>query len=179
MAAVLCPYGEPRGAAVYCKASGRTVNPLVLPCRSPNYPRCRFYVEAEKRREREAVIQPAGREGPSRVARWDAEESRRLADPLTTASLIMKASLEASGRLEASSLEELAEKLKTLTPPSGCFLVVAVSRGGEVFYMKSCEGLIVAAASQPRGPLDPERLESIVREVGGLSVAVYRVEGWS
>lgn len=176
MSAVLCPYGEPRGAAVYCKALGRTVNPLILPCRSPNYPRCRFYAEAEKKR-REAA-QPTERRALARTVRWDEAESRRLADPLVTARLLTNSSLEASGRLVASSLDELISKLKALAPSRGCFLVVGVSGGGEVFYMKACEGMIVAAASQARGPLGPEQLDSIVREVGGLSVAVYRVEEW-
>ncbi len=204
MAAVRCPYGEARGATVYCRAAGRTVNPLVMPCRSPNYPRCRFYREAEERRKAEAKAErppeparaeaaaggsaspkpaaaPGGGEAPARAAgaerRWDSEESRRLSDPLTVARLLVEARAEASGSVEASGIDEAERTLGAMAPGEGCFLVVA-SGGGETVYMKLCRGEIVAAASTSRGPLDPGGLESVLKALGRLSVVVYRVAGW-
>ena len=68
---IMCPYGEPRGAAVYCRVAGRVVNTFVFPCRSPRYTTCRFYREAEERKEREEAGEaprPAPTSGPGAAA---------------------------------------------------------------------------------------------------------------
>ncbi len=46
MPRIRCPQGEQRGAVVFCRAVNRPVNPLVLPCASPKYERCKFYKQA-------------------------------------------------------------------------------------------------------------------------------------
>ncbi|MCE4615447.1 MAG: hypothetical protein F7C09_00065 [Aeropyrum sp.] len=50
---IQCPYGERRGATVYCKIANRVVNALVFPCTSPRYASCKFYRQAEQRPEEE------------------------------------------------------------------------------------------------------------------------------
>jgi len=55
---VACPYAEKKGAAVYCRAAGRKVNPLAFPCFTDRYEKCRYYKQARAseapRREEEA-----------------------------------------------------------------------------------------------------------------------------
>lgn len=52
---VKCPYGERKGATVFCKLANKTVNILVFPCTSPRYVNCRFYKQAEKKPEERAA----------------------------------------------------------------------------------------------------------------------------
>lgn len=65
-----CPYAERRGALIYCKASGKTVNPLTFPCLSDRYTACRYYKEA-RAKAGEAAGKPtaaaAPRAAPARV----------------------------------------------------------------------------------------------------------------
>jgi len=65
---VPCPYAERRGAAVYCRAAGRKVNPLAFPCLTDRYERCRYYKppgEAGARgREAEEAARPRERGEP-------------------------------------------------------------------------------------------------------------------
>jgi hypothetical protein len=208
VAAVKCPYGEQRGFAVYCRAAGKLVNPLVMPCRSPNYAKCRFYAQAEERKRREEAPpaqpaasaggggEPQARESPQQAPpetqppeapqpggsqglldSWSMEESRRLADPINLARILVGASAVAAERLPAGGLSEFLEALGRLAGgTSGCLLAIASLPGGDV-YMKVCGGRIVASASRS-GPLEPGDLEKMLREAGGrVSVVLYSVEG--
>jgi hypothetical protein len=48
-----CPYAEKRGALVFCRATGKLVNPLAFPCLTDRYETCRFYKEAKAREAKE------------------------------------------------------------------------------------------------------------------------------
>jgi len=62
---VPCPYAERRGAAVYCRAAQRKVNPLAFPCLSDRYERCRYYKPPREAGESQAA-EAAGRAAPER-----------------------------------------------------------------------------------------------------------------
>lgn len=200
MTAIRCPYGERRGAAVYCKAAGRMVNPLVMPCRSPNYVRCRFYREARRkgREERagyreEAAAAPGGRgdvgEPPRPVASqgaldvpldWSEKESEELADPLTLAKILLEATPLTAGRIKAASLSEFMRAIagRTGVGSEGCYVAVItpLGGGGGELYLKICDGRLRASAARG-GPVKPEVVNASLRSMGEASVLVYRLPG--
>lgn len=206
MPPIRCPYGEKRGAAVYCKASGKVVNPLVMPCGSPNYVKCRFYREAKKK-EREERATPAEAEyteetpttspGRKDVAgeahppvasqptrdvplEWSEKESEELADPLTLAKILLESTPLSAGRIKATSLSELLRTIaeRTGVGPEGCYVVVLSPPGGGVgeLYLKICGGELRAGATRD-GPVKPEDVDAALRSVGEASVLVYKLPG--
>ena len=49
-----CPYAEKKGPIVYCKLTGKKVNPLAFPCLTNKYTRCKYYRKAgEVKRDEE------------------------------------------------------------------------------------------------------------------------------
>ncbi len=90
-----CPYAERKGFIVYCRLTGKHVNPLTRPCLSGDYTRCPDYREylarkgaaptPEAREARAAPIQ----QQPPRIEFRD-EYSAKLLDPIHLAVLIAR-----------------------------------------------------------------------------------------
>ena len=47
-----CPYAEKKGPIVICKVIGKKVNPLAFPCLTNKYQKCKYYKEAQAKKEK-------------------------------------------------------------------------------------------------------------------------------
>jgi len=186
MPRIRCPHGEQRGAVVYCRASSRVVNPLVLPCSSEKYEKCRYFkpvvaptimdermketiVEAELQSipEKKEVTPPA----TAKVS-WDEGESRALSDPAVVATIIINAQLVMATRMRVKSSRELSSKLSEISGwADRCYLVDAVV-SGEPVYMKFCRGVLVASA-RPGKVLAANELDDALSSSDRVKVVVY------
>ncbi len=158
---VRCPYGEARGSLVYCRVVGRTVNPLVMPCTSRRYERCRYYPKGEASREaRRAEEQATGARGQGEVV-IDPRESRRLLDPLETAKYLVAGRVARAVKLDFSGLDAVASIAAEVTggDPDTCVLVVIDV--GEEYLAKVCGSRVVGLASRS-SVASPEELNGYV-----------------
>ena len=177
--AVKCPYGEARGVAVYCRASGKMVNPLVMPCRSPAYTRCRFYQQAQARAS-EAKAHKKPEEAKAAVqaqepVEWSMEESRLLSDPIEMGRIIVSSRSVNLGKVTLSSIRELVELLRRRVGSEGCYVVVLTS-GGRELIVKVCGGKAMGASSGGSA-LSRAEAESILSSMGDALAIVYLPSG--
>ena len=75
-----CPYAERRGALVYCKVSGKTVNPIAYPCLGTKYDACPYYRQARQKAEAEEA-KPAAKPEAKPAAREARPPTARAARP--------------------------------------------------------------------------------------------------
>ncbi|MCE4619628.1 MAG: hypothetical protein F7C33_01245 [Desulfurococcales archaeon] len=52
-----CPYAEKKGPIVYCKLTGKKVNPLAFPCLTNKYTKCKYYRKASEEKQAEKKVE--------------------------------------------------------------------------------------------------------------------------
>ncbi len=80
-----CPYAERKGFIVYCKLTGRYVNPLTRPCISGDYTKCPEYQSKLAEKGERVAAKPA-----EVKLEFRDEISVRLTDPIYLAVLIAR-----------------------------------------------------------------------------------------
>ncbi|MEB3846835.1 MAG: hypothetical protein GSR74_02530 [Desulfurococcales archaeon] len=79
-----CPYAEKKGPIVYCKLTGKKVNPLAFPCLTNKYTRCKYYRKASEEKRVEEKFKAEERPAAPQEARKPVAHQPPPLQPTTT-----------------------------------------------------------------------------------------------